>query len=57
MALQRVIVYIRADLEPEIAADPMLGMFDFTKASNPKPTIPNAPVDPVGAAACLALHP
>jgi len=39
------------------AADPMLGMFDFTKASNPKPTIPNAPIDPVGAAACIALHP
>jgi phospholipase C len=39
------------------AANPMLGMFDFTKMSNPKPTLPAAPVDPAGKAACSALHP
>jgi len=39
------------------AANPMLGMFDFTKVSNPKPTVPSAPVDPAGIAACAALHP
>ena len=39
------------------AADPMLGMFDFTKPSNPKPTVPAAPIDPAGEATCLALHP
>jgi phospholipase C len=39
------------------AADPMLGMFDFTKVSNPKPTLADAPIDPVQTAACAALHP
>jgi len=39
------------------AADPMLGMFDFSKMSNPKPSLPNAPVDPAGKAACFVLHP
>ena len=39
------------------AANPMLGMFDFTKVSNPKPTLVDAPVDPAGVAECAALHP
>jgi phospholipase C len=39
------------------AANPMLGMFDFTKVSNPNPTLPAAPLDPAGVAACTALHP
>ena len=39
------------------AADPMLGMFDFTKMSNPKPTIPDAPISAAGKAACTKLHP
>jgi phospholipase C len=39
------------------AANPMLGMFDFTKVSNPKPTLLAAPVDSAGAAACRAAHP
>ena len=39
------------------AADPMTGMFDFTKISNPRPTIPNAPISPAGKAACTKLHP
>ncbi len=41
----------------DAAADPMLGMFDFTQMSNPHPTIPAAPIDPAGKAACRALHP
>ena len=41
----------------DAAADPMLGMFDFTQMSNPHPTIPASPVDPAGKAACTALHP
>ena len=39
------------------AANPMLGMFDFTKVSNPKPTLLAAPVNSAGAAACIAAHP
>jgi len=39
------------------AADPMLGMFDFTKMSNPKPSLLAAPIDPAGVTACTALHP
>jgi phospholipase C len=39
------------------AANPMLGMFDFTKMSNPKPTLVNAPVDAAGTSACIAAHP
>ena len=39
------------------AADPMLGMFDFTQVSHPHPSIPSAPIDPAGEAACTALHP
>ena len=39
------------------AADPMLGMFDFSKMSNAKPTLTNAPVTAAGKAACTALHP
>jgi phospholipase C len=39
------------------AADPMLGMFDFTHAENAHPSIPAAPVDPAGKAACRQLHP
>jgi phospholipase C len=39
------------------AADPMLDMFDFTHAALLHPTIPDAPVDPAGVAACSALHP
>jgi phospholipase C len=39
------------------AADPMLGMFDFTKISNPKPTIIASPVSAAGKAACIKLHP
>jgi len=39
------------------AANPMLGMFDFTKVSNPKPKLLAAPVDPAGTSACIAAHP
>ena len=39
------------------AANPMLGMFDFTNVSNPKPTIVDAPIDPVQKAACAVLQP
>jgi phospholipase C len=39
------------------AANPMLGMFNFTKMSNPHPTVPNAIVDPAGKAQCAAMHP
>ena len=39
------------------AANPMLGMFDFTKVSNAHPTLVDAPVDPAQTAACSALHP
>ena len=39
------------------AANPMLGMFDFTKVSNPSPTLPDAPIDPAQTAICAALHP
>jgi phospholipase C len=39
------------------AADPMLGMFDFTQVEHPHPILPNAPVDPAGQAACSQLHP
>ena len=38
-------------------ANPMLGMFDFTKVSNPKPTIAAAPVSAAGKAECIKLHP
>jgi phospholipase C len=39
------------------AANPMLGMFDFSKVSNAKPTLVNAPVTAAGKAGCTALHP
>jgi phospholipase C len=39
------------------AANPMLGMFDFTKVSSPNPTLPDAPVDQAGLDSCSALHP
>ena len=39
------------------AANPMLGMFDFSKISNPKPKIGAAPVSAAGKAACIKLHP
>ena len=39
------------------AANPMLGMFDFTKVSSPSPTLPDAPVDPAQTAICATLHP
>jgi phospholipase C len=39
------------------AANPMLGMFDFSKVSNPKPAIVAAPVTAAGKAACIKLHP
>jgi phospholipase C len=41
----------------DAAADPMLGMFDFTQVSHPHPILPAAPVDPNGVSACSALHP
>jgi phospholipase C len=41
----------------DAAADPMLDMFDFSRASLLHPTVPDAPVDPAGIAACNALHP
>jgi hypothetical protein len=39
------------------AANPMLGRFDFTNVPNPKPTIVDAPIDPVQKGACAVLHP
>jgi phospholipase C len=39
------------------AANPMLGMFDFTKVSNAKPTIVAAPVSTAGKQACIGAHP
>jgi len=41
----------------DAAADPMLGMFDFTKVSHAHPILPDATVDPNGVSACSALHP
>jgi len=41
----------------DAAADPMLDMFDFSRAELLHPTIPDAPVDPTGMAVCSALHP
>jgi phospholipase C len=41
----------------DAAADPMLDMFDFGHPSLLHPTVPDAPVDPAGIAACNALHP
>jgi phospholipase C len=41
----------------DAAADPMLGMFDFTHMSQPHPSIPASPIDPAGRAACKVLHP
>jgi len=41
----------------DAAADPMLDMFDFTQPSLLHPTVPAAPIDPAGTAACDALHP
>ncbi len=38
-------------------ADPMLGMFDFSKVSNPTPVIAASPVSAAGKAACIKLHP
>jgi len=38
-------------------ANPMLGMFDFTKVSNPKPVVAASPVSAAGKAACIKLHP
>ena len=35
----------------------MLGMFDFTKVSNPKPVVAASPVSAAGKAACIKLHP
>ena len=40
----------------DAAADPMLGMFDFTHVSNPHPSVPPAPIDPAGRAECRKLH-
>ena len=39
------------------AADPMLGMFNFTKVQNAKPTLVGAPISAAGKAACLTLFP
>lgn len=39
------------------SADPMLDMFDFSRASLLHPAIPDAPIDPSGVASCNALHP
>jgi phospholipase C len=41
----------------DAAADPMLDMFDFGHAALLHPSVPDAPVDPAGIAACNALHP
>ena len=41
----------------DAAADPMLDMFDFGNPSLLHPTLPDAPIDPAGVAACDALHP
>jgi phospholipase C len=41
----------------DAAADPMLGMFDFTTMSRPHPILPAAPIDPNGVSGCTALHP
>ena len=41
----------------DAAADPMLGMFDFTTVSHAHPILPSAPVDPNGVNNCAALHP
>ena len=41
----------------DAAADPMLGMFDFTTVSHAHPILPNAPIDPTGANNCAILHP
>ncbi len=41
----------------DAAADPMLGMFDFTTVSHAHPILPNAPIDPTGANNCATLHP
>jgi phospholipase C len=51
----------RWDIPPltrrDAAADPMLDMFDFSAPALLHPTLPDAPVDPAGIAACNALHP
>jgi len=41
----------------DAAADPMLGMFDFTTVSHRSPLLPAAPIDPNGVKACAAQHP
>jgi phospholipase C len=41
----------------DAAADPMLDMFDFSRASLLHPIVPDAPIDPAGIKACKALHP
>jgi phospholipase C len=41
----------------DAAADPMLGMFDFTTVSHAHPILPNAAIDPTGANNCATLHP
>jgi phospholipase C len=41
----------------DAAADPMLGMFDFTTVSHAHPLLPSAPVYASGVSACSALHP
>jgi len=41
----------------DAAADPMLDMFDFGHPALLHPTVPDAPIDPGGIAACNALHP
>jgi hypothetical protein len=35
----------------------MLDMFDFTRPALLHATMPSAPIDPAGVAACSAMHP
>jgi phospholipase C len=41
----------------DAAADPMLDMFDFSRVWHPDPVLPDAPIDPAGAARCAQLVP
>jgi phospholipase C len=41
----------------DAAADPMLQMFDFARASHRAPVLADAPIDPAGLDLCSRLHP
>jgi phospholipase C len=41
----------------DAAADPMLDMFNFSRAALLHPIVPDAPINPAGIAACNTLHP